>query len=201
MFKRISQLVLLVLSALFVLSSAQSEVVDRVVAVVGNDIITLSDLRAYQSQRGPVERIPGEKKKTPIEGLIREKLLEQEMAQLNLNASEEEINNALKDIAARNNMSVDVLKSEMTRQGVSLEQYKKTLSNQIRQMKFMGQVIYPRIKISDEEIARKAGKNPSDESRMRAKLEIMQSRAPEELSRFVDELRSKTYVEIKESKK
>jgi len=182
--------------------TAAAEVVDRVVAVVGNDIITLSDIKKYQASH-PANAHMSESPiisgaaKDPLEALIREKILKAEMDRLNVTATDEEINGAIQDVLKRNSVSMDVLKEELGKKGMSMDQYKKDLGNQIKQMKFLSQVIFPRIKLSEEDIVKKAGANPSDEARMKARIELMQAKSSEELVKYLDEAREKTFIEIK----
>lgn len=192
MFRRL--LIFLVLSTT---SLQAAEVVDRVAAVVGNEIITLSDIRNYSQERSLEGRLAGRDAKDPLEALIRERLLKQEMERLGLSATDGEIDSAVKEVVARNGISLEVLKGELAKKGTSFAQYKKDLGDQIRRMKFMGQVIFPRIKISDEEIARKTGGDSSEAARFRARMEILEARSAEEVARYLGEVRAKTYVEIK----
>jgi len=193
----------LFLFALFLMASsaAAAEVVDRVVAVVGSDIITLSDLKKFSAQRSANphgnEAAAAPVSKEPLEALIREKLLKVEMDRLGVGASDEEVNAAVQDVLKRNNIPMEALKGELSKKGISFDQYKKDLGNQIKQMKFLSQVIFPRIKISEEEISKKAGSSPTDEARMKARIEIMQARSSNELVKYLDEARSKTFIEIK----
>lgn len=161
-----------------------AEVVDRLIAVVGSEIITLSDLKNHSG-------------KDTLEALIREKLLKQEMERLRILATNEEISGSIQEVLARNKVSLEGLKGELSKKGISFEKYKRDLAEQIRGMKFTSQVIFPRIKISDDEIARKAGANPSEETRLRARIELLQARSTEELNKYLEEVRAKTYVEIK----
>jgi parvulin-like peptidyl-prolyl isomerase len=165
---------------LLLLSSAYAEIVDRVVAIVGNDIITLSDVKKYNTQRSANPRV----------------LLETPNSSEKKDPSESEVNAAIQDMLARNKATMDQLKNELSRKGVSFEQYKKDFASQISQMKFLSQVIFPRIKVSEEDILRKAGAS-SNEARTRARIEILQARSSEELARYLDEARARTYVEIK----
>lgn len=174
-----------------------AEVIDRVVAIVGGEIVTLSEVKSYSAARSLQAKLGSIEKKDPLEGLIRERLLKQEMDRLGIAVTDDDINAAIQEVVARNRVTLDVLKSELARKGTSFEKYKKDLADQIFRMKFMGQVIYPRIKLTDEEIARKANGNTSDEARFRARMELFEARTPEELSKYLDEVRSKTYIEIK----
>lgn len=162
-----------------------AELVDRIVAVVGDEIITLSDVKSHPSS------------KDPLEAIIREKILKAEIDRLGLNPSEEEMNSAVREVLTRNKITLEGLKSELSRKGIPFDRFKRDLGEQIRQMKFMGQVIFPRIRVSEEEILTKAGPNPSEESRLQARIEILKSRAPDEMEKYLGELRGKTYVEIK----
>jgi len=185
------------------LPSSEAEVVDRVVAVVGSEIITLSDVKAFSAQRSAnaklLEATPGapSSSKDPLDALIREKLLKLEMERLNISAADNEIDAAVNDVVTRNHITLDLLKSELSKKGMSFEKYKKDLGDQIRQMKFLSQVIFPRIKIGEDEVAKKAGSNPSDQARIQARMMLLQARSSEELVKYLDEARTKTFVEIK----
>lgn len=179
---------------------SSAEVVDRVVAVVGSEVITLSDVKHYSAQRSANARLggmEGSTSKDPLEALIREKLLASEMQRLGITVTEEDINGAVQEVLTRNKVPLDVLKSELSRKGMSFEQYRKSLSDQIRQMKFLNQAIFPRIKLTEDEVNRKTGPNPTEETRVKARIEILQARSSAELAKFLDEARAKTYVEIK----
>lgn len=201
--KQFISLIMFIVSV-FVSGAAAAEIVDRVVAVVGSDIITLSDVKQFSAQRSANPRLAEgmagapSAPKDPLEALIREKLLKIEMERLGVGATATEIDAAVNDVVTRNGITLEVLKSELSRKGMPFEKFKKDLGDQIRQMKFLSQVIFPRIKISEDEVARKAGAKPSDEARIRARMELLQSRSSEELVKYLEEARSKTFVEIKQ---
>lgn len=169
------------------LSLSAGEVVDRIVAVVGTEVITLSALKRFHPPA----------KKDPLESLIREKLLEIEMEKSGITVTDDDLANALREVLARNRITIDQLKSELTAKGQGFEGYKEELRRQIRRMKFLGQVIYPRVRISEEEINRRLGPHPTEEERLRIRQELVESRISQELENYLDEVRRKTYVEIK----
>ncbi len=174
-----------------------AETVDRVVAVIGSEIITQSDVRNFSTQRSSNARLMGVQAKNPLEMLIRDHLLTQEMERLGIAATDQDIDGAIQEVLARNRITLDLLKGELVRKGMTLEKYRKDLGDQIRRMKFMGQVIFPRIKITEEELAGKTGPKATDEKRLRARIEILQNRSAQELNRYLDEVREKAFVEIK----
>ncbi len=177
----------LLLAVIWSLPLSAAEVVDRVVAIVGGELITLSDVKNFTSQGST---------KDPLEALIREKLLKQEIERLGLQATEQDIKSAIQDVLQRNGVTLEGLRAELSKKGMPFEKYKNELGDQITKMKFMGQVIFPRIRVTEDEIVGKSA-NSSDEARFKARLEILESRTPEEMSKYLNEVRDKTYVEIK----
>ncbi len=178
-------LFLLVFASASLLQAA--ELVDRIVAIVGTEVITLSDLQAA----------PRSGKKDPLNGLIREKILKIETERTGIEVTSDDLARGIAEVLRRNRISIDQLKEEMARQGKTFEQYKEELRREIRRMKFMGQVIVPRIRVSEEEIQKGLGKNPTEEDRLLARQKIVESRLSQELDNYLDEARAKTYVEIK----
>ncbi len=167
--------------------ASAGEVVDRIVAVVGKEIITLSELQEYRKNT----------KKDPLEGLIRERLLVMEMERLGIAATDDDLADALRQVLSRNQMTPEQLRSELSRKGTSFDRYKDQLRQEIRRYKFLGQVIVPRIRVSEEEISSAAGPNATEEGRLVARQKIVESRLTGELESYLDEVRHKTYVEIK----
>jgi len=189
--------ILFIIGSLFFTTSTFAETVDRIAAVVGGDIITLSDVKNYSASRSfEKKHLPGETR-DPLQALIREKLIQQEMTHLGIEASDQDIASAVQDVLQRNHASLEGLKAELSKKGTSYEKYKKDLGEQIRQMKFLGQVIYPRIRLSDDEISKKSAGDSSEEGRFKARMKLLEERSPEEIDKFVAEIRSKTLIEIK----
>ncbi len=195
----------LVVLSLLLSSAAFAEVVDRVVAVVGNEVITMSDVKKFSASRTANPKLAANTASgagpavshEPLDLLIREKILKLEMERLNIAVTEADIDLGVKDVLTRNAIPLEALKAELTRKGMSYEQYRKDLGEQMKQMRFLSQVIFPRIKLSEDELARKAGPKPSEAARMQARIALLQERSSEELAKYLDEARAKTFVEIK----
>ncbi|QQR79980.1 MAG: SurA N-terminal domain-containing protein [Deltaproteobacteria bacterium] len=197
------QIALLIVALCFYGNILSAEVVDKVVAVVGSDIITLSDVNKFKSQKNSqlkknfsIGTSYSTNTTDVLQALIEQKLVDQEIERLQITASPEDTSSAIQEVLHRNKASLDELKAELSKKGTSFEKYKLELTDQIKHMKFMGQVIYPRIKISEGELAKKAA-NSTDEARFQARVKILEERSPEELEKYINEVRAKTLVEIK----
>jgi len=189
-------------------SGQAAEVVDRIVAVVGNDIILDSDVKAFVRSRsserfGPrldqarLNPADNPKINSGLEELIREKLLQQEIAHLEITVTDQELSGAIGNVLGRNHMTQEALHKELAAKGVSFDNYRKQMTEEVKRMKFVGQIIYPRIHVTEAELNRRLPAHASDTDKQRIRQEIIESQLAAELNKYLDEVRTKSYVEIK----
>jgi peptidyl-prolyl cis-trans isomerase SurA len=80
-----------------------------------------------------------------LDQLILRRLQLQYASQIGINASENEINAALKDVLNRNNMTQEALTDLLTREGLTLQDYKDRLREQIILARLMNQAVRSRV--------------------------------------------------------
>lgn len=128
---------------------AEAEIIDRIVAVVNDEVITLSELeetlRLYPNVPSGASI-----KKQVLEQLINEKLAAQEIKRLGIKVSKEEIDGAVNRILRENNMSLEGLKAKLKAQGMSYSKYRHFLKKQIEKSKLVGLEIESKITILEE---------------------------------------------------
>ena len=133
---------------------AAPKVLDSVVAVVNNNVILQSEvnevLRNVKASTDP-QNLPDDKtlKQQIIDRLINENLILQQAKKLNITVSEEDITATIKSIAAKNNMTVDELRSYLASVGMSYSSYRNKISNEILIDQARMNIIKQRIFISD----------------------------------------------------
>ncbi len=133
-------------------------VVDRVAAVVNEDIITLSEVYAFGgtyieqvvAAQGPDAR--GAAEGQVIERLLERRLVEQEMRSLKLDLTEQEIDRSIAEIAERNGLDVEGLRREIEKSGMRWDQYRSEMRESLRDMKFAQSVLRPRVNITPDEL-------------------------------------------------
>ncbi|MBI5048600.1 MAG: peptidylprolyl isomerase [Deltaproteobacteria bacterium] len=151
---------LLLLTAYCLLSfPAHAEIVDRVVAVVNDSAITLSELNVATAGLEDIKGNDKDKRKKIIETkskvldqLIEKKLVEQASNKAGITISEKEIDNAIEDVKRQNNVSQQELLSALARNGLTFKEYREQLKDQIRQVKFINKEFRSNAKISNEDI-------------------------------------------------
>jgi peptidyl-prolyl cis-trans isomerase SurA len=136
---------------------------DRVVAVVNSEAITWSELRSVVTMEGKeiLEKVPENRKEEAMKGLekrflnnlIDMKLQLQEARKIGLNVSGSEIAGAIEDIKKKFNLTDETLLNSLTAEGLSMEEYRVRMGEQILLSKVVNFEVKTNIVITDKEIA------------------------------------------------
>lgn len=159
----LSSRLLVVLTLLLLLTrNAPADVVDRVVAIVNDDVITLSEVNEEGKpllQRA-VETVPAAEREQAlkqvrqkiIEKLIEQKLMQQEAEKNNITVSDEEVDMALDRILARNKISPEEFRSQLATIGLTEAQYRRNLREQVLSSKLVNYEIRSKVIIPEDKI-------------------------------------------------
>ena len=142
--------------------SFADDYIDRVVAVVNDDVIALSELekagRQYfenirkKAPAGEVESTLEKARGEILSSLIDNLIVRQEAAKFGITVEEAEIDEATNQVLSRNNATLEEFRRELASAGVSEEEYRDNLRNQILQSKLIGFQVRSRIVITEEGI-------------------------------------------------
>lgn len=164
----------MILTRLFTLilaaSPASRHLVDRIVAVVNESVITLSELEAAAAPYLP-QNDTDEKKsalyRDVLDQLIAEQLISQQVTEAKIEVGEDEVDRAMKDISRQNKISEEDLRQAIVSRGMSMSQYREDLKRQLVRLKIIDLKVRSRVVISDAEVKaeydRSAGLEPRDE--------------------------------------
>ena len=134
----------------FVPGSAGATVIDRVVAVVNNEAITLSDLnRTWVNSRN----LPGAPvgRDALLTQMVERVLLSQRATVLNIAAAEPDIQDALAGVMGENNItSFAALDAALAEEGRNISDLEADLAYQINQYRLIQREVLPRVQLSDE---------------------------------------------------
>ncbi len=147
---------------IFSADKGRAELVDRIVAIVNEDIITLSELNEesreieekimlsvpYEDQTEAIE----EARETALNSLIDKKLIDQSAKEARVSVSDAEVDKALYDVRRKASMSEEQFSNELTRAGFSLNTYRDNLRSQLLQRKIVKTDIRSKIVITDSMI-------------------------------------------------
>ena len=136
-----------------------SEPIDRIVAVVNDEVITESELNARLdevSKRIAAQKIqapPGNiLKKQVLERAILEHLQAQMAQQMGIEAGSDKVDAALQNVAEQNHMSLPELYKTVAHDGMSQDAFREQIRNQILIQQLVEREIGNRITVSDAEV-------------------------------------------------
>ncbi len=140
----------------------RAELVDRVAAVVNNDIITLSELqkraapemtRVAQESSG-TER--GQKQalvmKKALDAMIDEKLVDSELRELKVSISDKEVDAAVEEVKKSYNLTDEQLSLAVAKEGLTLNEYREQMRKQIARYKLINEKVRKNVKVSDADV-------------------------------------------------
>lgn len=143
-------------------ASDAAVLLDRVVAVVNKEVITWSELyKMMENEAADQVRALKEEERLKIfkdseaaflEKLIDIKLQIQEARRLGLDVTTEEVTEAVENIKKKYSLTDNALEESLKKEGLSFEEYKKRLSEQIVISKVVSQQIRNKVVVSEEEV-------------------------------------------------
>ena len=151
----------LALGALLLCSTAYAEVrpLDRVVAIVDNDVIMQSQLdrRLAEVQQSLAKRSgeqPPREALAPqvLERLIVENLQLQIGERSGIRIADEELNQALATIAQRNNLTLDQFRAALARDGLSYDEAREQVRRELIISRVRQRRVAERIQVSEQEV-------------------------------------------------
>jgi parvulin-like peptidyl-prolyl isomerase len=141
-----------------------AEVVDRIIAVVNDDVITLYELNAafepYEknienSYKGnDKDKVIKQARETLFQRMVDNILIEQEAKKsgISVTVKDEDVNNVLQDILTKQKMSMPDFLKNIAAEGKSIESVKKEIRSQIVRMRLLRREVKDKIMVSDAEI-------------------------------------------------
>ena len=183
-------LIIITWAELFIFSSpvkseSETHLADRIVAVVNDEAITLSELNEFSARLRlslelPVSLVSQEtgRKDEALNQLILRRLQIQLAQRRGLRISSQEIDLLLAQIARENGLfSENALKDSLKKEGLTLSQYREDIKKQLMILKLAGREVKSGILISEEEI-RLTYQDNLDEYRLPDKVHLRQILLP-----------------------
>lgn len=154
-------------------SSGQAKPLDRIVAVVNNDVITEFELqnRTHQAainlRRQEVPLPPMEQLRAQVlDRLITEKAIQQRAKETGIRVDEQMISAAIDQIARNNRLTTEELRSRLQQEGVTFSAFRQQIRDEITVQRLREREVDQKITIPESEIdaylAEKAGFTSGD---------------------------------------
>lgn len=159
---RSALLFLLSVSLLLTPVKSDAELIDRVVAIINNDVITLSELQ----KEGEIifdritKTVPEDQRAQALEAardkilnqLIDQRLIDQKATAKRISVSEAEIDATVERVLQRTGLTYEGLLAKIDQSGITESTYRTNLKTQIQQNKLIGADVHAKIVITEQMI-------------------------------------------------
>ena len=178
--------------------ASSGKVINAIAAIVNGEIITLYEvdresqplIREAEKKSALDEAARSQIRHTALEHLIDKLLLDQKIKEMNIKVTAEEITQAIDDVKRQNNMaSQEALVSALAGQGLTFEQYRAQLQEQLEKLKLVSMEVRAKIQVGETEMREYYEKNRAQyaiEDTFRARhiyFRINEKAAPEDIKR------------------
>ena len=144
-------------------NAQEPEIIDRIVAVVNSDIITLYDLnRALKPYEENIKALGYETEKERetlfqvrkdlLDQLIDSKLADQEIERAQISVSESDIDGTIERMKVARSVTDEQLREGLARQGMTMAEYRKEMREQILRTKLVNREVKSKIVVTKEDI-------------------------------------------------
>jgi peptidyl-prolyl cis-trans isomerase SurA len=142
---------------------AAAEVLDRIVASVDGEPITLYELREYQAKQSKVTPNASDATETEVlQALITEKLLGREIQARGIRVRDEDIDRYIDRIKQQNHLDDEALKKALAQQGMDYDKYREQIRKEIEKVQLLNREIRGKVNVSPEDVHRYYEANKKD---------------------------------------
>lgn len=142
---------------------AFAEVVDRVVAIINEDIVTQVDIEreaapflnkiassghSREKQEELIKKVKGDL----LEALIEQSLTQQEARRYGISISEDEIDNAVESVKARRSLTQEEFEKALSYEGMTIEVYRENIKKQLLHARIINVAVKSKVVITDTDI-------------------------------------------------
>jgi len=131
-----------------------AEEIDKIVAVVNDDLITLSELKEKEKKINtkPDSLDASQDERQVLEQMIEQKLLEQEAKKMGISVTDREVDAAIEGVKKQFNLTDEQLNEVLKKQNLTLETFREQWRTQILGNKVVGTQVKGQIAVTEDEI-------------------------------------------------
>jgi peptidyl-prolyl cis-trans isomerase SurA len=155
------KLLFIILAALFLAlpSRVSAELISGIAALVNDEPITTYDV---DKEREGIEKGLDDKKpldaagkaqlrQAALDSLINKKLIQQKIKELDVKVSDEEVRQAIEDVKKTNNITQENLTAALASRGISFDDYKAQLKEQLERLRLISLEVRSKIQIGEKD--------------------------------------------------
>ncbi len=147
----------------FFATGSLAEVVDRIVAVVNDEVITLSELdQLFAPVRQEIEKSGYPKdaeekmlytvREDILNKMVENRLADQEITRLGIQVGEDQVDAAIESMKSTQRFTDDDLRKLLKAEGLTMEQYRKSVRDQLLRSRLVSRQVSSKIVVTEEDV-------------------------------------------------
>jgi peptidyl-prolyl cis-trans isomerase SurA len=135
--------------------AALGEVVNKVLATIDGDPVTMYQLKKYTERniRARQDNAPVDQAAI-LDAVITDKIIEKEVSEKGIVVRDEEIDHYIEGIKERNKLNDEQLKEALAAQGLTMESYRTQIREEIQKAQLINREIRGKVNVTPEEVQR-----------------------------------------------
>jgi peptidyl-prolyl cis-trans isomerase SurA len=135
---------------------AAAETLNRIVATIDGEPVTLIELERYTeiAKKRPGGEQAAVDQRAILDELVLDKIINKQVEALGLRASDQQIDGYIESIRARNNLSEEQLMDALQQQNMTWDQYRVQVRSDIERANLINREIRTKVNVSPEEVER-----------------------------------------------
>jgi peptidyl-prolyl cis-trans isomerase SurA len=148
-------------------SVAAAELVNRIVASIDGEPITLYELETYERKHLAALLAAGASpsRKDLLDALITDKLVEKEIAAKGIRVDEEDVDHYVARVREQNRLSEEQLREALAQQGLTWEKYREQVRAEIQKIQLLNREIRGKVNVTPQDVERYYEAHKSDYAR------------------------------------
>lgn len=140
---------------------AAAEMVSSIAVLVNDEPITSYDLaKEEEAMKGGMGDSPAlataaareQLRQAALDALVSKKLIAQKVKELDIRVSDEEIRQAIEDVKKTNNISEENLVAALAARGISFDEYKTQLKDQLERLRLISLEVRSKVQVSEKDV-------------------------------------------------
>jgi len=190
------------------------EVIDRIVAVVNDDVVTLSDLNEalspYESKIRQMNyslekemQVRFKLREDMISQLVEKKLTDQLVAKKDIQIGEAEVDRAIERVKSLNRFTDETLRAQLASQGIDYEAYRGEIRSQLQRNRLVSYEVKSKIVITDEDVQayydenkKELGDKSLDELRTFISDQLYEDAVGKKFAQWLSDLKKDAHIKV-----
>ena len=133
---------------------AAAEVINRIVATVDGDPLTVFEMKQFLAAQIRAPETPLPDSEEILEALVTQRLIVKEFESLGLKIQDEDIDRYIDTIRQRNRLTQEQLEQALAQQGVPMDRYREQVRDELRRAQLINREIRGKVNVTPEEVER-----------------------------------------------